>query len=124
MNTILGIVPSESAVELPRFQTNTGEKSIELSRIVYVSAQVNYSVFHLEGGESILTSLPLSIYAPLLEKHGFMRIHKSHLLNLQYLGQCSIQRFMLLTLPCGHTLKIARRRRTFLKKQIISVKVK
>ena len=123
MNTLAGIVPSESVVELPRFQTNTGERSIELSRIVYVSAQVNYSVFHLEGGESILTSLPLSIYAPLLEKHGFMRIHKSYLLNLKYLDQCSIRRFMLLTLPCGHTLTIARRRRTSLKKQLTSAKV-
>lgn len=120
MNSFPFIVSLESAVELPRFQTKSGERSIELRRIVYLSAQLNYTVFHLETGEQVVTSLSLSTYAELLENRGFMRLHKSYLLNLHYLTGCTIQRFKSLTLPTGKIIEIARRRRAILKKVLLA----
>ncbi|MFN8347785.1 MAG: LytTR family DNA-binding domain-containing protein [Spirosomataceae bacterium] len=116
MNPLPPLIHFESAVPLPRFQTKAGEQAIDPKRIVYLSAQGNYTLFHLENGEQVVTSLSLSSYACLLEKHGFLRLHKSHLLNLHYLGQCIMQRFMFLILPGGQTIEIARRRRKTLKK--------
>lgn len=116
MNQILGIFPVKKAVILPRFQTKAGESFIGLEQIVHLSAQGNYTVFHLLTGETVLTSLSLSTYSALLEMHGFMQTHKSHLLNLHYLDQCYIHHFLMLTLPAGQTLEIARRKRAALRK--------
>ncbi len=122
MNTFSNNIPFESAVELPRFHTKAGESRIDLTRIVYLNAQLNYTVFHLNDGEKIITSLPLSLYNTLLEKHGFMRLHKSHLLNLHYLPQCRVERFQQLVLPDKKVIPIARRRRNALKKTMQSNK--
>lgn len=122
MYTFSAITPFESAILLPRFQTKAGERAIDLRRILYLSAQGNYTQFHLQDGEQVIASLSLSTYAALLENHGFLRLHKSHLLNLHFLDQCRIQQFPILTLPCGHTMEVARRRRATLRKIIRSKK--
>lgn len=122
MNTLPGLQSVESVVRLPRFQTKAGESIIDLHSIVFLSAQGNYTLFYLETGEQVLTSLSLSTYSDLLEKHGFMRLHKSYLLNLHYLGQCRIHHFFSLTLPAGQTLEIARRKRAKLRKMVIKSK--
>jgi two-component system LytT family response regulator len=114
------IMSLEGLLYLPRFQTKDGNRSVDLKRIVYLSAQVNYTIFHLEDGESVITSLSLSFYASLLEKYGFLRLHKSYLLNLHYLSQCHILRFEMLVLPSGHSLEIARRRKAKLREMIKS----
>ncbi len=114
MNPIL--IPFESAVQLPRFHTKAGEQFIDLGRIVYLKAQLNYTLFHLVDGEQVVTSLSLSTYARLLEPCGFVRLHKSCLLNGQYLSQCSLKSNHQLVLPDGKRAVIARRRRTMIKK--------
>lgn len=116
MNTQGGLFPIESGVELPRFQTKSGERTVDLSRIVFLSAQGTYTLFYLESGEQIVTSHSIGTYAALLESHGFLRLHKSSLLNLYYLDQCRIHDFLSLTLPAGQTLEIARRKRAILRK--------
>lgn len=118
MNNFSGIIPYESVVALPRFQTKAGECVIDLQQLVYLSAQVNYTMFHLESGERVITSLPLSKYAPFLEAKGFIRIHKTYLLNLLYLDQCTIMHFERLMLPTGEVITIARRRRKTLKQML------
>ncbi|WP_428662185.1 LytR/AlgR family response regulator transcription factor [Runella sp.] len=118
MNNFSGVISYESVVTLPRFQTKSGECAIDLQQIVYLSAQSNYTMFHLKSGERVITSLPLSMYSSALEAKGFIRIHKTYLLNLIYLDQCTILRFERVTLPTGEIITIARRRRKTLKKMI------
>ena len=116
MNPIL--IPFESAVQLPRFHTKAGEHFIDLGRIVYLKAQLNYTIFYLADGEQVVTSLSLGSYVALLESRGFLRLHKSYLLNLHYLPQCSLKSNHQLVLPDGKRAIIARRRRAMVKKII------
>ncbi len=118
MEHFLDSIPYESRVRLPRFQTKSGIYAIDLQQIMYLSARSNYTVFHLKNGEHVITSLSLNIYTSLLEEKGFMRIHKSYLINLYYVDQCQILRFEVLTLPTGQSITIARRRRTALKNRL------
>ncbi|WP_428665763.1 LytR/AlgR family response regulator transcription factor [Runella sp.] len=110
MTTFLSTTPFESMVNLPRFQTKDGENRIDPKRILFLRAQGNYTLFYLETGEQVLTTLPLRSYVPLLEWHGFVRIHKSYLVNLGYLQHCTIDRISI-TFPNGKIVEIARRRR-------------
>lgn len=115
MNRLPELPAFENSLLLPRFRTKAGETAIALRRIVYLSGQGNYTVFHLVDGEQVITTLSLSFYTELLERHGFLRVHKSCLLNLHYLMQCRFHRFYTLTLPDQRVLCIARRRRKSLK---------
>ncbi|AXE20566.1 LytTR family transcriptional regulator [Runella rosea] len=116
MTATAGLVVGESVVYLPRFQTKRGERAIDLKQIVYLSALSNYTIFHLNTGEEVMTTLSLSSYALLLETRGFIRVHKSNLLNGHYLGKCRLVRSGELMLPNGKVIEVARRRRSSLKK--------
>lgn len=118
MTAIAGLAMSESVVALPRFQTKMGERMIDPRRIIYLSAQLNYTLFHLENSELVLTSLPLSFYASFLEAYGFIRVHKSHLLNGYYLNKCFLKSNRQLRLPNGTVIEVARRRQTAFKRLV------
>ncbi|WP_428665811.1 LytR/AlgR family response regulator transcription factor [Runella sp.] len=116
MSATAGLYVFENGVTLPRFQTKRGDRVIDPRRIIYLSGQGNYTIFHLNDGEQVVTSLSLSSYAPLLETCGFIRVHKSYLLNGYYLDKCRLDRYSELTLPNGKVIEIARRRRGLLKR--------
>ena len=121
MNTFPGVISGENAVNLPRFQTKDGENAIVPQRILYLMARINYTIFFLETGEQVLTTLPLACYASLLEAYGFVRIHKSYLLNKEYLQKCIVEKYNFIVLPPGEIVEIARRRRTKLKQMFKSL---
>lgn len=56
---------------------------VKLDDIIYVEADNNYSVFHLENKEKIMVSYTLKNYEELLCDHHFMRVHNSHIINLK-----------------------------------------
>ncbi|AXE20572.1 LytTR family transcriptional regulator [Runella rosea] len=119
--SVQSFIPTiDSAVYLPRFQTKEGERAIDPRRIVYLSAQLNYTLFYLDDGEQVLTSLSLSSYALLLEDYGFIRVHKSHLINGYHLSKCRLNLNRELRLPNGKVIEVARRRHVGLKKRISS----
>ena len=120
MNTLATNVRDEPSdlVTLPRFQTKSGQQTVDLKDILYLSGKGNYTVFHLRQEVQILTSLSLGVYASLLEPQGFIRLHKSCLFNEHYLNQCQFQRYNELTLSTGIKIKVSRRRRTSLKKAV------
>lgn len=120
MNTFLGVVPSESEMALPRFRTKEGARVVDLRRIVYLSAKSNYTQFYMEDGEEVITSHSLNIYVELLEQYGFIRIHKSYLVNEYHLKNCRLRPDRALRLPNGSVLEVARRRYLELKKKVKS----
>lgn len=54
---------------------------IEIKEITRCQADNTYTHFYLTNGERILVSNSLKEYAELLEPHGFIRTHQSHLVN-------------------------------------------
>lgn len=57
---------------------------VELDDIVRCQADGNYTAFYLSNGERTLVSSPIKKYQELLEESGFMRTHRSHLINLHH----------------------------------------
>lgn len=55
---------------------------VKLDDIIYVEADNNYSVFHLDNKEKIMVSYTLKTYEEILCEHHFMRVHNSHIINL------------------------------------------
>ena len=59
-----------------------GFEVVEIEQLVRCEGERNYTNFILANGSKVLTSKTLKEYEELLVKHGFFRIHKSHLINL------------------------------------------
>lgn len=57
---------------------------VNVQHIIRCQADVNYTTFYLEGGETLLVSKPLKDYDELLSRAGFFRTHQSHLVNLEH----------------------------------------
>ncbi|MEM9836479.1 MAG: LytTR family DNA-binding domain-containing protein [Bacteroidota bacterium] len=79
LSTPQAAVPSRLA--LPTLQ---GLEIIVPEEVRYCLAEDNFTEFHLNDGKKLLICRPLKFYANLLEPAGFCRIHRSTLVNLQY----------------------------------------
>ncbi len=55
---------------------------IELQNLVKLESDGSYTILHLENDETITSTKPLKEYEKLLEKHQFLRVHRSYLINL------------------------------------------
>ncbi len=56
---------------------------VDLKRIVWCQSSVNYTRFKLEDGQEILIAKTLKEYEEQLTPYGFLRVHKSWLINME-----------------------------------------
>jgi two-component system LytT family response regulator len=61
-----------------------GFEVVQVKDIIRCQANDNFTDFYFAGGKRMLICRTLKFYEQVLEEFGFMRIHKSHLINLQY----------------------------------------
>lgn len=61
-----------------------GFEVVQVKDIVRCEANDNFTDFIFSGGQRLLICRTLKFYEQTLEGFGFLRVHKSHLINLQY----------------------------------------
>ena len=64
-----------------------GFQVVDLSDILYAEAAGNYTNFHFAGHNTVCTSKAIHEYETLLDDAGFVRIHKSYLVNLLHVKE-------------------------------------
>ena len=57
---------------------------VPVSNILRCVGESSYTTFHMKGGSKMVVSKTLKEYEDLLEEHNFLRVHKSHLVNLNH----------------------------------------
>jgi two-component system LytT family response regulator len=60
---------------------------VNIRDIMYCEADHSYTIFHLADDTRIMVSNTLGDYEDMLNSFGFVRIHKSYLLNMDYLSR-------------------------------------
>ena len=89
--------------------TMEGVNFIEPREIIYCEGDSNYTHFYLDAKKTIIVSRTLKEYDELLSDHGFLRIHKSYLVNPKHIVR--IDNEGLVWLSNGQHLAISRRRK-------------
>ncbi|MBC7417635.1 MAG: response regulator transcription factor [Pedobacter sp.] len=89
-----------------------GFKMINVADIVYIEADSNYSVVHLNNEDKITVSKVLREFEELLPSAQFLRVHKSTLVNLDYLVEYNNKNGLQILLTNGVSLIVSRRRAT------------
>ncbi|HEX8546264.1 MAG TPA: LytTR family DNA-binding domain-containing protein, partial [Cytophagaceae bacterium] len=83
---------------------------IETSNIFYIEADSNYSIFHLRDGTKLVISKPLKEFEDILDTADFARIHKSAIVNLNYIQSYSNKHGFEVKLDNDIVLSVSRRR--------------
>lgn len=91
-----------------------GFQVVELDEILYAEASNNYTNFHFTGKRIICTAKTLSEYEELLSDTGFVRIHKSHLVNLLHVKEYIRGEGGSVMLSNNHEVEVSRRKKDML----------
>jgi|SRR5882757_3531274 len=89
--------------------TNKGVFFYEPLEILYCEAENNYTRFTFTKKQPMLVSKTLGEYEDLLAEHGFLRIHKSYLVNAKHVSK--VDKDGLLLMSDNKQLPISKRRK-------------
>jgi len=84
-----------------------GFEVIQVKDIIRCQANDNFTDFHLQNGKKMVICRTLKHYEDLLEDFGFMRIHRSHLVNLDFVTKYNKGKGGFLTLNDNTELEIS-----------------
>ncbi|MCF6279874.1 MAG: LytTR family DNA-binding domain-containing protein [Flavobacteriaceae bacterium] len=76
------VTSADGKITIP---TQDGFEVIEISNILYCKADDNYTQLFLVDGHKKLVSKTLKYFEAILSENGFVRIHKSYLVNVNYI---------------------------------------
>ena len=91
--------------------TCNGLNFVFTNEVVFVEASGSYTEFHLVNGERIISSTGLKCFETLLEQFGFIRIHNSHIVNMNFVSQYHKGRGGAVELIDGRELLVSQRRK-------------
>ena|SRR6187455_990948 len=90
------------------FPYKGGIYRFSLDQIIRLEAESNYTYIHLENQRPILMAKVLSEYEKILEHYGFIRTHRSHLVNWQHIADVRMNEVVM---DDQSTADISRRKR-------------
>lgn len=88
-----------------------GFQVVKLSEIVYCEASSNYTNFHFTDRAIICASKPIHEFETLLEDAGFVRVHKSFVINLEHVKEYIRGEGGSVMLTNGHEVEVSRRKK-------------
>ena len=105
-----------SLPELKKIVLKTSERIylVNIKDIIRCEAENNYTVFHLANGTKIMVSKTIKTYETLLPSHEFMRVHQSHLVNLNYIQHFDKPDGGILVMSDNSTVPVSHMKRTVL----------
>lgn len=92
-------------------RTFSGIKIINYNDIFYCRADGRYTQVFIKDGKSILTARLLKSFENKLPGDIFLRIHKSYIINLNYITDFSKNGSAFLVLGSGTKLEVSKRRK-------------
>ena len=87
-----------------------GFQMVEVSDLMYLQADSNYTILHLSGLNKIVATRSLGEFEKLLDHPMFFRIHKSTIINMKFLKAYSSYQGNYAELTDGTRLSISRRK--------------
>ncbi|PWK27360.1 LytTr DNA-binding domain-containing protein [Arcicella aurantiaca] len=90
---------------------------IDISNIIMLEAQVNYTIIYLKNGKKMMVSKTLKSFEELLLNYRFYRIHRAFLINSEHL-QAYDSTLGQARLTNDYTVSTSRRKKEFFEKQM------
>ena len=91
-----------------------GFQVVDIRDIIYCEASSNYTNFYFTNRSLICASKPIHEYETLLEDAGFVRIHKSYVVNLEHITEYLRGEGGSVLLTGGQEIEVSRRKKEVL----------
>lgn len=91
-----------------------GFQVVKLSEIIYCEASGNYTNFHFTERPLICASKPIHEYETLLEDCGFVRVHKTFLINMEHVKEYQRGEGGYVFMSNGAQVEVSRRKKDLL----------
>ena len=91
--------------------TETGFEFLKFNTIIYLEAQSNYTKFYLTDNSTIITAKTLKHFEEILPEELFFRIHKTFLVNMNFIKRFSKVDEFLVELITGQKLPVSHRKK-------------
>jgi two-component system, LytTR family, response regulator len=82
---------------------------VNLDQILFLEGEINYTHFHFQFRKRTVIAHPLKYFEADLLSRGFLRIHRSYIVNSRFVESTNLLENTL-TLVDGTVLRVARRR--------------
>jgi two-component system, LytTR family, response regulator len=89
---------------------------IDVHTIIRLEAKSNYTWIYLSNRSPLLSSCVLKTYDQQLQPYGFVRTHRSHLINRQHIS--SISNTGIVSLTEGSSIAVSKRKKSKVMKQL------
>lgn len=87
---------------------------IRKSDVMYLTSSGNYTEIYLQDGSSTLSSKIIKVYEAILCDRNFIRIHNSHIINLDYLVKIEKENGLTCIMKNGTAIPVSRRKKDVL----------
>ncbi|MBW8327427.1 MAG: LytTR family DNA-binding domain-containing protein [Prolixibacteraceae bacterium] len=106
----------------PKIGLPTGERVefVEVKSIIRCQGESNYTHLYFSDRKTLLTAKSLIEFEELLAEYNFIRVHKTHLVNLNQVTSFTKNDGGVLFLSNGDSVAISRRRKEFVLEQLKS----
>lgn len=122
LNNLTDMLAKPGSVRKITLPSVNGFDILNVDDIVYLSGEDNYTSFHFFNQKELMSAKTLKEYEEMLEHYGFMRIHKSTLINLSHIKKIIQKDAVEVQMKDGTMLHVSRRKATdileWAKKQI------
>jgi two-component system LytT family response regulator len=89
-------------------------KKVFVDDVILLKGEINYTILYLENEKQKVVAHPIKFFEPFLGTHGFLRVHRSFMINPNHVKEYhQNETFLLMT--NGHKAEISRRRKHELK---------
>lgn len=91
-------------------------KDMNQESIGYLESSINYTLFYLRDGKSILSAYNMKVFEKLLNNDDFIKINRSNLVNVSFIQKALIEKNACsILLFNGDAMTVSRRRLNKLK---------
>jgi DNA-binding LytR/AlgR family response regulator len=85
-------------------------KKVLVKSVILLKGHINYTTIYLQNGKTKVVAHTLKFFETHLESHGFLRVHRSCMINPNYVQKYD-QDHEIITMTNGFEASISRRRR-------------
>jgi two-component system LytT family response regulator len=89
-------------------------KKVSVDSVVLLKGNINYTTFYFQHGQEKVVAHTLKFFEGFLETHGFLRVHRSFMINPNFVKEYNHEQEFL-TMSNGQKAIISRRRKHTLK---------
>ena len=85
-------------------------KKVLINQVVLLKGDINYTTLHLDNGKKKVVPHTLKFFETFLATHGFLRVHRSFLINPDFVKEYNAEQEILI-MSTGEEATISRRRK-------------